>query len=79
MTVIEAPELMTKVGILASVTSGAIASDVGVIPMPRRPTFSLTIISLTMRRAVSATPPSSRTMISIFARLRCRRAAGHKA
>ena len=66
MTVIEAPELMTKVGILASVTSGAIANDVGVIPMPTIPTFSLTIISWTMRRALSATPPSSRTMISIL-------------
>ena len=57
---------MTKVGILASVTSGAIARAVGVMPMPIRPTFSLTIISWTMRRALSATPPSSRTIISIF-------------
>ena len=39
MIVIEAPELMTKVGILASVTSGAMASDVGVMPMPIRSHF----------------------------------------
>jgi hypothetical protein len=39
VTVIDAPELNTKVGIFASVTSGAIASDVGVIPMPISPTF----------------------------------------
>ena len=30
------PELRTKVGILASVTNGAIANEVGVIPMRRR-------------------------------------------
>jgi hypothetical protein len=66
VTVIEAPELKTKVGILASVISGATASAVGVIPMPTRPTFSLTIISWTMRRALSATPPSSRMMSSIL-------------
>ena len=35
VVVIEAPELMTRVGILASVTSGAMASAVGVIPTPR--------------------------------------------
>ena len=43
--VIEAPELITKVAILASVTSGATASAVGVMPMPRMSTLSLTIIS----------------------------------
>jgi PAS domain S-box-containing protein len=58
--VTEAPELRTKVGILASVTSGAIANEVGVIPMPTSPTRSLTIISWTIRRALSATPASSR-------------------
>jgi hypothetical protein len=30
---IEAPELKTKVGVLASVTNGAMASAVGVVPM----------------------------------------------
>ena len=45
VTVTEAPELKTRVGIFASVTSGAIASDVGVMPIPISPTFSLTIIS----------------------------------
>ena len=39
VTVTDAPELSTKVGIFASVTSGAIASDVGVIPIPISPTF----------------------------------------
>ena len=34
MTVTEAPELSTSVGIFASVTSGAMASEVGVMPMP---------------------------------------------
>ena len=43
--VIEAPELITSVAFLASVTSGAIASAVGVMPMPTMSTLSLTIIS----------------------------------
>jgi hypothetical protein len=64
--VIEAPELITSVAFLASVTSGAIASAVGVMPMPTMSTLSLTIISWMMRRALSATPPSSRMVNSIL-------------
>jgi hypothetical protein len=45
VTVIEAPELKQTVAILASVINGAIAKDVGVIPMPTRATLSFTIIS----------------------------------
>ena len=40
VTVIEAPELNTTVAILASVINGAIAKEVGVIPMPIRATLS---------------------------------------
>ena len=44
-TVIDAPEMMTTVGILACVTSWVIASAVGVMPRKTILTFSLTIIS----------------------------------
>ena len=50
-TVIDAPEMITTVGILACVTSWVIASAVGVIPPSTILTFSLTIISCTTRRA----------------------------
>ena len=42
---IEAPELITKVAFFDSVTSGAMARDVGVMPMPRTSTFWSMIIS----------------------------------
>jgi hypothetical protein len=66
VVVIEAPELITSVTFLASVASGAIASAVGVMPMPSTSTLSLTIISWMSRCAVSAAPPSSRMMSSIL-------------
>jgi hypothetical protein len=45
VTVIEAPELKTTVAILASVINGAMAREVGVIPMPISATLSFIIIS----------------------------------
>ena len=60
VVVMEAPELMHKVAFLASVTSCATASVHGVMPMPTMSILSLTIISWTMRRALSAEPASSR-------------------
>jgi hypothetical protein len=37
--VIDAPELITSVAFFASVTSGAMASAVGVMPMPKYPPY----------------------------------------
>ena len=51
---IEVPEIMTTPGILASVTSDAIASADGVMPAPTILILSLTIISCTRRRATVA-------------------------
>jgi hypothetical protein len=62
---VAAPMLIS--GTFACVASGATASEIGVNPMPaRKLTLSLTINSWAMRLLASGTPPSSRTMSSIF-------------
>ena len=62
----DAPEMMTTIGIFDWVASCESASAVGVMPPSTMLTFSLTIISCTIRRATSGTPVSSRTISSIF-------------
>ena len=58
---------MTIIGTFACVAIGAVANAVGVRPKPaRNATLSLTTSSCARRRVVSAVPPSSFRMTSIF-------------
>ena len=64
---LEVPAAITISGIFASVASGATANAVGVTPKPTtKLTFWLTINSCASRLELSATAPSSCSMISIF-------------